>query len=95
MNRQTILIVIVILMLAGAAFIWSRYSQTTPVVEETEDFDIDISELRRLKTINLDTSVLQEPFFRSLETPVETVTQPTVPTSPDTKTGRTNPFTPF
>lgn len=63
----------------------SEASSTNAAIAE---FQEKLGELRRLTSVDLDTSILQDPFFRSLKP--ETATD-TVLITP----GRSNPFVPF
>lgn len=95
MNRQLIFIGIFILVLGGTAYIWYQYSQSISVPEASvaqDDFSVQLSELRRLKNLELDTSIMDDSFFRSLDLPPgvqeQSVTQREV-------SGRANPFISF
>ncbi|MBI2056082.1 MAG: hypothetical protein HYT37_01775 [Candidatus Sungbacteria bacterium] len=91
MSQQSTLITLFILIIAATGYFLYQGigDQTTiesdPVVTLLES---RLAELRRLKDISFDTSVLQDKFFQSLSTPV-------IPSPPDIKIGRTNPFIPF
>lgn len=94
MNKQTIILVVLVIAFGGTGFVWYRYLQTrTPAAEispETRaaaEDSLNLSELRRLKTLQLDTSVLRDPFFRSLELPSATP-------APEITPGNPNPFLP-
>lgn len=95
MNRQLILTIVLIAALGGTGYIWYQYSQTTEVIpkpefsEKTDHLEERLSELRRLKTLRIDTSIVEDPFFKSLGTPQEAINQPEV------KSGRPNPFLAF
>lgn len=88
MNRQLVLLILFIVILATIGFLWLRYSQTPPTAEVETGFGARLVELRRLKDLKLDIAVFQDKFFRSLELPRE------VP-EPELKVGRNNPFAPF
>lgn len=93
MSRQTILLLILIIVLAVGIYVWSKAGVGRQVEVATEDTTIEeiedrITNIRRLKTINLDTSLLNDEVFRSLEDftkGTEVIVHP----------GRTNPFSPF
>lgn len=94
MNRQTIILILVVILFGGIGFVWYRYLQTLPpepeIPTETKaatENALNLAELRRLKTLNLDTTILENPLFRSLETTAETFT-------PDIAPGNINPFVP-
>lgn len=88
MNRQTILLIVFFLALAGTAYVWIS-NISSQKSEESEappgEFESRLFELRRLKDINLDTSILEDPFFQSLNRPQE------IP-PPSVDIGRDNPF---
>ncbi len=94
MNRQTVLIIVFVLILAGVGVVWYRSSQT-PATAETravgEGTALRLEKLRRLKTVELDLTLLKDPFFRSLEIPERVVTSAAETPS----LGRPNPFLPF
>ncbi|QQG45675.1 MAG: hypothetical protein HYW89_02020 [Candidatus Sungiibacteriota bacterium] len=89
MTKQTTLLIIVfIIIVAATGYLW--FGLSGPAVENAggEEFSVRLAELRRLKNLQLDTSVLEDQFFRSLELPQETPL-------PEVKIGRINPFAPF
>lgn len=95
MNKQTILIVILIGVLAGTGYVWYRQfgatsssSKGDTIRSASQDIETRLAQFRRLKEIQLDTAVLQDPLFRSLELPEKVV-------EPEVKLGRPNPFLPF
>ncbi len=91
MSQQSLLVTVsVIIIGATAYFLFYNTSdqaalKTSPVVQELE---ARLAELRHLKDIRFDTSVLQDNFFKSLSLP-------DIPQPPDVKIGRLNPFIPF
>lgn len=90
--KQTIFLIFFFLILAVTGFVWYR---SVPVEEEsrqiTGETGVRLTELRRLKTLKLDTSVLRNPFFVSLQLPSETINIEQSRVS----AGRANPFLPF
>ena len=91
--RQTIFIIIFILILGiGGYYLYQNSGlsagQTVAETSETRaTIETRLADLRRLKDLQLDTSILQNRFFLSL--------QPTQPaTTIDAKTGKPNPFLP-
>lgn len=94
MNRQTIMLIVLVIVFGISGFLWYRYLRTrAPATETTAETRaaaeglLDLTELRRLKTLQLDTSVLRDPFFRSLELP-------SVTPAPEITPGNPNPFLP-
>jgi hypothetical protein len=96
MSRQNILSVIFVLALAGAGYLIFSSFRSSPLENETvlsasseeNDLALTLESLRRLKSIQLDVSVFEDAFFRSLVVPPE-------PADPDIQSGRENPFVPF
>lgn len=88
--KQAILIFFIFLLLGAVGYLWLKY---TPNPGDSNSVSgqagIRLIELRRLKTLKLDTSVLRDPFFSSLQIPPETTEQGKV------SAGRVNPFLPF
>ena len=93
MVRQLIFVVIFILILAvGGYYLYQNSSlSSTPAPTDTaggsDDVEARLADLRRLKDLKLDTSILQNRFFLSLQS------LRTASTS-DVRTGRQNPFIP-
>ena len=81
-------IILVIGLIGGGMFAWSRYR--TPSAEQAEPTAENerLGRLRRLHALAFDTTLLQDAGFRSLEAPPTQAT-----TTPGA--GRTNPFAPF
>lgn len=95
MSRQTIFILVFIIIVGSIAYVWYRYTQSLPQQERVEtggSFGTRLSELRRLKDLQLDVSLFQDTFFKSLQAP-ETIAGEKI--GGQTKTGRDNPFLPF
>ena len=97
MSKQTIFILIFIIIVAATGFLWYRYYRQSPAViagesEKTpEELEEELSRAKRLKGLQIDISVFQDKFFKSLE--VGTSTQFGVALGE--KPGRPNPFLPF
>lgn len=86
---RLIFIIAFVLLLAGAGFIW--FHRGTSFVQNTgntAELETRLSDLRRISQIHLDTSILQDPVFRSLQPAPQTPSNEQQP-------GRTNPFLPF
>ena len=94
MERQNILLGIMVLALAGTVFIWYRYLRIAPVTRDetataiATEFAQSLQESRRLKEIKIDTSILDDSTFQALEAPPEVDTSNLSP-------GRPNPFLPL
>ncbi|MBI4225185.1 MAG: hypothetical protein HY617_02550 [Candidatus Sungbacteria bacterium] len=104
MSRQTLIIVIIIVL--GAAGLWFFFFQSSPDEAGTGEEQVfvssnpdvqrieqELSDLRRLKDLHIDTSILKNPFLQSLEPP--RIPSATTGTSTATTRGRPNPFLPF
>lgn len=93
MSRQTISTIILIILLGATAYVW--YQNSPGVAEEDlrqeGEKTLDLSDVRRLKTLKFDTSILKDPFFNSLQF----VNEITTLSAPETATGRQNPFLSF
>ena len=104
-------ILIIVLVLGGATFLWRQYN-AAPSASETDSAAVDIdptiegelAQLRQLKTIHLDTAVLKEDSFRLLiaPPPVPGIEENNGQQSPPPQGsslplthGRVNPFLPF
>ncbi|MBI2640470.1 MAG: hypothetical protein HYW91_01130 [Candidatus Sungbacteria bacterium] len=95
MNRQTILLLVFVIVLGLIAYLWYGYAQTAtrPETARAEgSFSTRLSELRRLKDLQLDVSLFQDPFFKSLQAPEGMAGEKI---REQTKIGRENPFLPF
>lgn len=95
MNRKIILVIVLVLALLGTAFIFyfnyfkgpAGTAAPAPAAREPQG---RLAELRRIKSLDLDTPVLKDPKFVSLEElSVEAQLKE------DTTPGRQNPFLPF
>lgn len=94
MNRQIFLLLIVVMALGSAGYVWYRYASTSTqenVLGTGGSFGTRLSELQRLKDLQLDVSLFQDPFFKSLLIP-ESSAGEKIKGKP---TGRENPFLPF
>lgn len=91
MNKQTVLIFVLIFSLAVTAFIWLSYGkkEKEPVTDnQATDLEARFAELQRLKELELDTAILEDSVFQKLGEPENT------PALSETA-GRKNPFSPF
>lgn len=89
MNRGTIFVFIFIILLALIGYTWYNYSrQPADTPAPQAESDKTVVEVRRLKNLELDTSLFQDRFFRDLTEPKEKV-------EPEATPGRENPFAPF
>ncbi|MBI3420929.1 MAG: hypothetical protein HY006_02595 [Candidatus Sungbacteria bacterium] len=104
MNQQTLIIIVVILLVAAGGYFYVTGGQgdlagvdgqaasiSTPDIQRIE---AQIAELRRLKTLELDTSILKNPFLLTLTLPATPPTTGTT-TTPSGTPGRPNPFLPL
>lgn len=91
MNRQTILLIILVLALVGTGYFIYQNLQPQPesaLNSQTQgEFQNRLTELQRLKELKLDTSIFQDKFFQTLQLPEKPLEQPLTP-------GRPNPFFP-
>lgn len=111
MSRQRLILIIVILVF-GAAGLWfyfqSSSTSSTDNAAATPDqiavssnpdiqrIEQNLADLRRLKDLQLDTSILKNPFLQTLEPPRIPAPAPGgIGTSTQTNAGRPNPFLPF
>ena len=90
--RSLLSILIILLILGGGGFLWyqSRQTQNGSASVEVERARIEerLAELRKLKDLTFDTSVLDDSAFRALN--------PIVPSSAaEPSYGRRNPFQAF
>ncbi len=104
MSRQTLSIIVVILVFGGAG-LWFFYFQSLPdesaatgqgIISSNPDvqrIEQELTDLRRLKDLQIDTSILKNPFLQALE-PSRVPTQ-SIGATTTTTSGRTNPFLPF
>ncbi|MBI2053429.1 MAG: hypothetical protein HYT41_01655 [Candidatus Sungbacteria bacterium] len=89
MNRTNLFTILFLVLLGGIGYLW--YSTVQSPAEAPvggQSFTQSIAQLARLRTIDIDTTVFQDPVFMSLEAPpvpLETVVTP----------GRVNPFLKF
>ncbi|HXK38901.1 MAG: hypothetical protein A3J10_03635 [Candidatus Sungbacteria bacterium RIFCSPLOWO2_02_FULL_54_10] len=90
MNRNTFFSLALVVLLGVIGYTWYGYLETPVPGADTEraSFSKILTEVRLLKTLDLDTSLFQDRFFRDLEEPQE------IP-QPDVTPGRENPFAPF
>ena len=103
MSRQNLIILIIVLVFAGAGIWFFYFQSSSPAADQAADTSSDpdvqhveqeLVNLRRLKDLRLDTSILQNPFLKSLEVP-RTISQKTGTSTAYATPGRSNPFLPF
>jgi hypothetical protein len=95
LDRQTIFLIILLLALAGGGWVWYQ-SRVTPgdaaqsagPSQDILDIEARMAEIRRLKTVEINTSVFQDSRFRALK-------EITATSSPAVSPGRLNPFAPL
>lgn len=105
MSRQTLIIIMVIVAFGGAG-LWFFYFQSSSTEEiaameqrvassnpDIRRIEQELSDLRRLKDLELDTSILKNQFLQSLEAP--RISPQSTGTSTITTSGRSNPFLPL
>lgn len=89
MNKNTLFSLIFVALLGLIGYIWYGYLETpSDTAAEGPQFSKTLAEVRRLKNLELDTSLFEDRFFRDLEEPQE------IP-QPEVTPGRENPFAPF
>lgn len=104
MSRQTLIIIVIMLVFGGAGLWFFSFQSSSPPEgaaqsvsssnPDVQRIEQELSNLRRLKDLQLDTSILKNQFLQSLE-------PPRIPPSNGTTTpayttpGRSNPFLPF
>lgn len=90
--RQTILSAIFIAVILATGFVWYRYIRQPEAGTSSQNresaADEHLRQYRQLKSFNPDTSILSDPLFQSLRSPVPAGSFPL-------QTGRQNPFAPF
>lgn len=91
MNHRTILVILFLLLVAGGGYFWYQYSPSAPEGEAGKETSSPLAELQRLKTLQLDTLILRDSFFKSLSLPNEVSDL----INASTTAGRSNPFLPF
>mgnify|MGYP001582343910 CR=1 FL=1 len=109
MNLRMIIIIAIVILLAGAGA-WFYYFQAKSSVEQAlspaqtviadiQTIERELADLRRLKTIQLDTAVLKDPFLQSLQSPQMLLSaDPLATSAPPSRNitpGRPDPFIPF
>lgn len=88
MSKQTIFSFVLLLVLGITGYLWYGYFQSAPVQDAVQSQRASLTGIGRFQSIQLDTSLFQDPLFLSL-------TPPQIIPQPDVTPGRTNPFTPF
>ena len=91
MERQNILLILLIIILGGIAFVWYQYLGTLPSerADEPAEFESEIAELERLTAVELSLDILEHPFFQSLEAP------PVTQEAASSSVRKGNPFLPL
>jgi len=98
MSRQIIFTAILIVLVLGTGFVWYYYlpeltlslETNGPQAGATQPVGARLIELRRLKTLELDVSILKDKSFATLN-----YTGEVLPAEEVSATGRVNPFLPF
>ncbi len=92
MSKLTIFVILVVV--AALGVIWYFYFYSPAAIGPGEEaaavqseFEARLADLRRLKNLQIDTSVLRDEFFQSLAYPAISPSEVTP--------GRPNPFLPF
>lgn len=93
--RQTILMILFILLILAAGVIWFRFARS-PAVEPaaTPPLDVEgrLAEYRQLQTLRPDLSVFADPLFRSLRQAASPIGSSSLPDGAKPSAGRPNPF---
>ncbi len=90
MSRQTIYLLIFIILVGIAGYIWAQNlgSGAVPPENRLLEFEASMARLRRLSTVTIDIAILDDPRFQGLASPV-------TPRLPALTPGRLNPFLSF
>ena len=94
MDIKRIIIIILIIAALGGGYYYFQVYNTTPAIEGSSgnqvvaDLDTRLNEIRPLATVELDTAIFGNVFFRALQIATATTGQAVV-------AGRVNPFTPY
>jgi hypothetical protein len=91
--RQIIFTIILIILIAATGYLWYNSSPQSSTEEAIKPVlsGSRLTELRRLKTLQLDVSILKDPLFASLQHPLEILGTEVI----QIQAGRVNPFLPF
>ena len=88
MNHTTLFSILFVILIGAIGYLWYSYSQvpdnTAPVLVQ-EEFARSITQAARLRKIDIDTTIFDDPAFTSLVAP------PQLP-EPGVTPGRLNPF---
>ena len=87
MNKQTILTVFLVVVLAALGGVWYFYWSGRPA-EDAGGTGVDTVSYQRVKDLKLDAALFNDPVFRELK-------QETIPPPVTESIGRNNPFLPF
>ena len=92
MDLQRILLIILILMALGGGYYYYQgsYAPSTAARGSSvvADLNARMNDIRRIASVDLDISILDNAFFSSLRIITATTSQAVIP-------GRTNPFLPY
>ncbi len=90
MRRSTFFSFILLLIMGAAGYAWYRYFQAPPaeVAGDRARLTRTLADVRRIKNLELDTSIFEDRSFRALE-PLRAIAEPEI------TPGRDNPFAPF
>ena len=89
MNRNNLFTILFVVLLGGIGYAWySTIRSPAETLPAGSSFTQSIAQLARLRTIDIDTTIFQDPVFTSLEAPPVPIEAPVTP-------GRTNPFLKF
>ena len=94
MDIKRIIIVILVIAGLGGGYYYFQVYNTAPAIEGSSDnqvvvdLDTRLNAIRPLATVELDTSIFGNVFFRALQVAIATTGQAVV-------AGRVNPFTPY
>lgn len=89
MDRNNLFTLLFVVLLGAIGYTWYHYwrSPEGDAIPQ-EEFTRSIAKLERLRTIDIDTTIFQDPVFMSLEAPPDYV-------EPEVTPGRVNPFLNF
>lgn len=90
MSRQTIYLLLFIILVGVAGYIWAENLGSGAAAPQSRllEFEAAMARLRRLSAVSIDIGILDDPRFRMLTTPV-------TPRLPAITPGRPNPFLNF
>lgn len=92
MDLQRIILILLLLTVVGGGYYYFQIYNAESLPEGRNqaviDLDVRLNEIRPIASVEIDTSLFENTFFRSLKTVVATSTPVLTP-------GRKNPFAPF